>query len=156
MVRNSHPEVLYRKDVLRKVAKFTGKHLHQSLFFTNICRSEACNFIKNETQAQTFSCEFCEIYKFFFFTEHLQATGSVWFCLSKLEKLWSESEELKEASLDNKLDSLIVGSWNLLKDIWILITGKLKTFALVHKHLLFHLLHFLTSNYFNQIFIFSN
>ena len=78
------------------------------------------------------------------------------FSLTKLEKLSSESEELKEASFDNKLESLIVGSWNLLKDIWILIIAKLKTFSLVHKHLLFHLLHFVTSNYFNQIFIFSN
>ena len=69
-----------------------------------------CNFIKNETLAQTFSCEFCEISKNTFFTEHLQTTASVWFCLSKLEKLSSESEELKEASLDNKLESLIVGS----------------------------------------------
>ena len=52
------------------------------------------------------------------------------FSLSKLEKLSSESEELKEASFDNKLESLIVGSWNLLKDIWILIIAKLKTFSL--------------------------
>ena len=26
-------------------------------------RPEACNFIKKETLAQVFSCEFCEIYK---------------------------------------------------------------------------------------------
>ena len=32
------------------------------------------------------------------------------FSLTKLEKLSSESEELKEASFDNKLESLIVGS----------------------------------------------
>ena len=32
----------------------------------------ACNFIKKETLAQVFSCEFCEISKnTFFFTEHL-------------------------------------------------------------------------------------
>ena len=52
------------------------------------------------------------------------------FGLSKLEKLSSESEEHKEASLDNKLKSLIVGSWSLLKDIWILIIANLKTFSL--------------------------
>ena len=72
--------------------------------------SEACNFIEIETLAQMFSCEFCEISKNTYFTEHLQATASAWFCLSKLEKLSSESEKLKEASLDNKLESLIVGS----------------------------------------------
>ena len=37
---------------------------------------KACNFIKNETLAQVFSCEFCEISKNTFFTEHLLATAS--------------------------------------------------------------------------------
>ena len=35
-----------------------------------------CNFIKKETLAQVFSCEFCEISKDTFFTEHLRATAS--------------------------------------------------------------------------------
>ena len=38
---------------------------------------EACSFIKNETQAQVFSCEFCEIFKNTFFTEHPRTTASV-------------------------------------------------------------------------------
>ena len=66
--------------------------------------------LRYENLAQTFSCEFCEISRNTVFTEHLQETSSVWFCLSKLEKLSIESEELKEASFDNKLESLIVGS----------------------------------------------
>ena len=33
--------------------------------------SPACNFIKKENLAQVFSCEFCEISKNTFFTEHL-------------------------------------------------------------------------------------
>ena len=37
---------------------------------------EAYNFIKKETLAQVFSCEFCEISKSTFFTEHLWATAS--------------------------------------------------------------------------------
>ena len=37
---------------------------------------EACNFIKKETLAQVFSCEFCEISKNTFFTEHLWAAAS--------------------------------------------------------------------------------
>ena len=49
--RSSRPEVFSIKGVLRNFAKFTGKHLCQSLFF------------KKETLAQVFSCEFCEIYK---------------------------------------------------------------------------------------------
>ena len=40
-------------------------------------RPKACNFIKKETLAQMFSCEFCEISKNTFFTEHVWATASV-------------------------------------------------------------------------------
>ena len=39
-------------------------------------RPKACNFIKKETLAQVFSCEFCEISKNTFFTEHLRTTTS--------------------------------------------------------------------------------
>ena len=41
------------------------------------CRLAGCNFIKKETPIQAFSCEFCEIFRNTFFTEHLQATASV-------------------------------------------------------------------------------
>ena len=37
----------------------------------------ASNFIKKETLAQMFSCEFCEISKNTFSTEHLSETASV-------------------------------------------------------------------------------
>ena len=37
----------------------------------------AYNFIKKETLAQVFSCEFCKIFKNTLFTEHLWATASV-------------------------------------------------------------------------------
>ena len=53
------------KDVLENFAKFAGKHLCQSIF------------IKKETlPAQIFSCEFCEIFKNTFFTEHLLTSAS--------------------------------------------------------------------------------
>ena len=35
-----------------------------------------CNFIKKETLAQVFPCEFCEISINTFFTEHFWATAS--------------------------------------------------------------------------------
>ena len=44
----------------------------QSLFFDKI----AGNVIKKETLAQLFSCEFCEISKSIFFTEHLRTAAS--------------------------------------------------------------------------------
>ena len=53
-LRSSHRRCSVRKGVLRNFAKFTVKHLCQSLFF---------NFVKKETLAQVFFCEFCEISK---------------------------------------------------------------------------------------------
>ena len=38
--------------------------------------AEACNFVKRETLAQVFSCEFCEIFENTVFTEHLRETAS--------------------------------------------------------------------------------
>ena len=36
--------------------------------------SEACKFIKKETPIKVYFCEFCEIFKNTFFTEHLRVT----------------------------------------------------------------------------------
>ena len=52
------PSCYMKKGVLKNLAKFTGKHLCQSLFFNKVA-GQACNFIKKETLAQVFSCEFC-------------------------------------------------------------------------------------------------
>ena len=41
-----------------------------------LIKFQACNFIKKESLAQVFSCEFCEISKDNFFTEHLRTTAS--------------------------------------------------------------------------------
>ena len=46
----------------------------ESLFLIKL---QTCNFIKTETLAQAFSCEFCKIFKNTFFTEHLQTTASL-------------------------------------------------------------------------------
>ena len=40
----------------------------------SVFRPEAYNFIKKETLVKVFSCEFCEISKNTFFTEHLRLT----------------------------------------------------------------------------------
>ena len=49
----------------------TRGFLCKKVFF--LCKKvpKACNFIKKETLAQVFSCEFCEISKKTLFTEHL-------------------------------------------------------------------------------------
>ena len=69
--RSNHQRCSIKKGVLRNFVKFSGKHLCQSLFMP-----QACNFIKKESLAQVFSCEFFEIFKSTFFTEHLRATAS--------------------------------------------------------------------------------
>ena len=73
--RSSHQRCSAKKGVLRNFAKFTGKHLCQSLFFNEV-PGGACNFIKKEALAQVFSCEFCEISKNAFLTERVWATAS--------------------------------------------------------------------------------
>ena len=60
-LRSCRPEVFCKKGVLRNFTKSKGKHLCQSLFFN----------IKKESLAQVFFCEFCEISKNTFLTEHL-------------------------------------------------------------------------------------
>ena len=46
--RSSHQRCSRKKDVLTNLAKFTGKHLFQSLFFNKVTgqRPEVCNFFK--------------------------------------------------------------------------------------------------------------
>ena len=56
--RSSPQEVFSKKGILRNLAKFTGKHLWQSLFFNKLA-----GLIEKETLAQVFSCEFCQISK---------------------------------------------------------------------------------------------
>ena len=56
--RSSRSEVFCKKRVLRNFAKFTGKHLCQSLFFNKVAG------LKPATDSGlVFSCEFCEISK---------------------------------------------------------------------------------------------
>ena len=72
----SRPDVFCEKGVLRTFAKFTRKHLYQSLFFNKVAGG-ACIFIKKETLPQVFSCEFCEISKNTFFYRTTLVAASV-------------------------------------------------------------------------------
>ena len=62
-------ELFCKTVVLKKFAKFTGKHLCQSLVF------HKGDFIKKETLAKVLSSEFCEIFMNAFLTEHLWTTA---------------------------------------------------------------------------------
>ena len=68
-VRSSRSEVFCKRDALRNFAKFTGKHLRQSLFLNKVAIiltlifSWPATLLKKETLAQVLPCEFCEIFK---------------------------------------------------------------------------------------------
>ena len=68
--RSSCPEVFYTNGILKTFAKFTGKHLCQSLFCNKFADFSPAT--KKETLTQVFSCGFCKIFKNTFFTEHPQ------------------------------------------------------------------------------------
>ena len=66
-----------KKVILKNFPKFLGKQLCQSLFFNKV--AGACNFIKKETLAQLFSCEFCDIFEnaFFYRTTLVVASANI-------------------------------------------------------------------------------
>ena len=52
-----------KKDVFKNFAKFTGKHLCQSLFFNKVAHLSTAVLLKKRFLAQVFFCEFCGIFK---------------------------------------------------------------------------------------------
>ena len=53
------------------LVSINNRSSHQRCSVKKKCSGLACNFVKKETLAQVFSCEFYEISKNTFFTEHL-------------------------------------------------------------------------------------
>ena len=73
--------MFYEKGVPRNFTKLIGKHPCQRLFYKKVAGflyplKMSCNFIKKESLAHVFFCEFYEISKNAFFTEHLLTTAS--------------------------------------------------------------------------------
>ena len=79
-LRSSHQRCSMKKGVIRNFTKFTGKHLCQSLFFNKVAGLL-------QTLTQVFSCEFCEISKNTFFTEHIWMAASKKFRFIWMAKL---------------------------------------------------------------------
>ena len=64
--RSIRSQMFFKIDVLKYFAKFTGKYLHQSLFFNKVSGA-VDNFVKKEALAQVFSCKFsCKSLRTFF------------------------------------------------------------------------------------------
>ena len=67
-----------------------------------IFRPKACNFIEKGSLVHMFSCEFCEISKNTFFTEHLRVTASGYFYpMGKIldKHLWNTEAVAQRCSL---------------------------------------------------------
>ena len=75
MSKGSHKQkqLFYEKGVRKSLEKIYWKK-RVSKFI--LIKNPACIFIKENTLTQVFPCEFCEIFKSTFFTEHLRATAS--------------------------------------------------------------------------------
>ena len=59
--RSSRSELFYQKGVVKNFAKFTEKHLCQSLFVNKVAGISPANLVKKSLD-QVLSCEFCEIF----------------------------------------------------------------------------------------------
>ena len=58
LLQKQQSDGFFKKGVMRNFEKFTRKHWRRNLFFNKVKLCRSANFIKNETLAQVFSCEF--------------------------------------------------------------------------------------------------
>ena len=89
--RSSRPEVFCKKGALRNFAKFTGKHLCQSLIFNKICWLRIANLLKMRLLHRCFPVNFAEFLRTPFFAEHLW-----WLLLSLNYMFWRNSKIITE------------------------------------------------------------
>ena len=75
--RSTRPDVFCKKGVLRNLGKFTGKRPCQNFYFNKVA-GLACNFIKIETLAQVFSCEFAKFLRTPFLREQRLVLTNFW------------------------------------------------------------------------------
>ena len=68
---SSHPDVFYKKGALRNFAKFTGKHLCQSLFFNKVAGLRPATLLKKRLWHRRFPVNFTKFQRTPFLTEHL-------------------------------------------------------------------------------------
>ena len=115
--RSSRPEVFCKKGVFRNFAKFTGKHLYQSLFFNKVVGLRPATLLKKRLWHGCFPVNFAKFLRTPFLKEHL------WWLLLK----WSFSSYsfwLLKCSLGRSLWSLercSMGSYLETRCFWWLV-----------------------------------
>ena len=70
-LRSSRPEVFCKKGVLGNFAKFTGKHLCQSLFFNKVAGLRPATLLKKVLWHRCFPVNFAKFLRTPFIIEHL-------------------------------------------------------------------------------------
>ena len=77
--RTSRPDLFCEEDIFRNFAKFTGKHLWQSLLFNKVAdlRVQACKFIKKRLWHWCFPVNFVKFLRTPFFHRTPLVTASV-------------------------------------------------------------------------------
>ena len=114
--------------VLKNFVKFTGKQLCQSLLFNKVAGLRLVTLLKKRLW-QMFSCEFREIFRNTFFTEHLR-----WLLLNKTYKkmsVWSPWNYFFSSSFDF---FIYISDW--------LYTFSIQDLNFIHPRLVFTLLKF--------------
>ena len=79
-LRSSHRWCSIKK-IFSKSSQISQENTCAWISFLVKLQASAFNFIKKETLAQVFSCEFCEILKDIFFVEHIRVTTSYLACI---------------------------------------------------------------------------
>ena len=75
--RSSGPEVFYKKGVLRNFAKFTGKHLCQSLFLNKVPGLGPATLLIKRLWHWCFSRSYVKLLRTPFLKEHLLLAASI-------------------------------------------------------------------------------
>ena len=70
--RSSRKKVFYKKGVLRKFVKFTGKRLCQRLFFNKVAGLRPATLLKKSLRHKCFPVNCKKFLRTPFFTEHLR------------------------------------------------------------------------------------
>ena len=76
------PGCFVKKWCSLEISQNSQQSICDRVSFLTKLKASGCNFIKKETLAQVFCCEFCEISGNAFFTEYLRAAASVMWMLS--------------------------------------------------------------------------
>ena len=72
MDRSSCPEVFCKRGVIKNFAKFTGKYLCQSLFFSKVAGLRPATLLKKRLWHRCFPVNFAKFLRTPFLTEHLR------------------------------------------------------------------------------------